>query len=576
MVGQSIQQYQILERLGAGGMGEIYKAQDTRLNRLVAIKVLSNSGDPDQRRRFIQEAQAASSLNHPNIVVIHDIISQGDDQFMVMEYVNGKTLGELIPQDGLSAMMVIQYAVQAADGLSAAHDAGIIHRDLKPGNIMVNTHGVVKILDFGLAKVTYATPPVSLSDVTASIGPAPMTVQGSILGTLSYMSPEQAQGTKVDARTDIFSFGCVMFEMLTGTKAFAGDTNLMVLTAVMRDDPPLVSKVVPTVPLELARVVQKALAKKPEDRWQSMKALHAELHTLKVRAESNSLPPTPIPPLKRRSWAGMVAAVAVLAAAGTGGLWWWSNRGHASPPPPQPTETIQAESGKHSAMPSPVMTNQTILDMVHAKVAPAVIVSQIRSSQTNFNLSTSEIIRLSKEGVPEAVLQAMRGPNGTAPAPGINGAEKTDTPPAPEATAASQTRTVQIPGGVPFEMTLMADVPTDCEPGMSLRFAVSKNVNVDDAVVVAKGAVVTGVIVEGQKKKMVVRTSKPTFRLLSVEAVDGSRLKVRATAGKLGESRKDPPLEPIAGGSKSKDVLAPEGSRFAAWFDGDQTLTVKR
>jgi serine/threonine protein kinase len=574
MLGQNILHYQILERLGAGGMGEIFKAQDTRLNRVVAIKVLSNSTDPEQRRRFIQEAQAASSLNHPNIVVIHDILSVGDDQFMVMEFVNGKTLGELIPQSGLSVRMTLNYAVQAADGLHAAHSAGIIHRDLKPGNLMVNTHGTVKILDFGLAKVTYPTGSgVSLSDHTQSIGPA-MTVQGSILGTLSYMSPEQAQGVKVDARTDIFSFGCVLYEMLTGRKAFAGDTNLAILTSVMRDDPPLVSDIVPTVPLDLAGVVRRALAKKPADRWQSMEEMHAALLALRVRSDSTMLTgAAQLPPPRRRPWIALAIIALMLAASGFGGMWWWNTR-HAAPPAPH-TDAPGTPTDKPSTMPPVPLTNQSILDMWHAKVPASVMVSQIRSSQTNFNLSTPEIIRLSKEGVPEEVLQAMRNPAGTAPGADTGSTGKTSGDDPATTEPAVQTRTVQVPGGVPFDMTLEADVPTDCEPGQSLRFRVSKDVSVDDAVVVAKGATVTGIIVEGAKRKMVVRTSRPTFRLLSVEAVDGTRLKVRATAGRLGDSRKDPPLEPL-GGPKAKDVLAPAGSRFLAWFDGDQSITVRR
>src|SRR5215813_9757710 len=156
MVGSKVQHYQFLEKLGAGGMGEIYKAQDTRLNRFVAIKVLStaSAGEPERRRRFIQEAQAASALNHPNIITIHDIVSEGDTEFMVMEYVSGKTLVDLIPKGGLRPPQVLKYSVQMADALQAAHAAGIIHRDLKPGNVMVTDTGLVKILDFGLAKLT--------------------------------------------------------------------------------------------------------------------------------------------------------------------------------------------------------------------------------------------------------------------------------------------------------------------------------------------------------------------------------------------------------------------------------------
>jgi len=224
MVGKTVQQYQFLEKLGAGGMVEIYKAQDTRLNRVVAVKVLTsaNSGDPERRRRFLQEAQSASALNHPNIITIHDIITESDAQYMVMEYVHRKTLVDIIPKGGLRVPQVLKYAIQMADALQVAHSAGIIHSDLKPGNVMATESGLVKILDFGLAKLADRGPVSQVSDATQTIAEAPLTVEGTIIGTVSYMSPEQAQGKKVDARSDIFSFGLVLYEMSTGTRAFTG------------------------------------------------------------------------------------------------------------------------------------------------------------------------------------------------------------------------------------------------------------------------------------------------------------------------------------------------------------------
>src|ERR1700681_4931508 len=194
MVGKTVHHYQFLEKLGAGGMGEIWKAQDTRLNRFVAIKTLTNAsaGDPERRRRFIQEAQAASALNHPNIITIHDIISEGNAEYMVMEYVQGKTLIDLIPKGGLRVPQVLKYAVQMADALQTAHSAGIIHRDLKPGNVMVTETGLVKVLDFGLAKrFTSAGKPEAQDTMT-------MTEPGRVFGTIAYMSPEQAEGKGVD------------------------------------------------------------------------------------------------------------------------------------------------------------------------------------------------------------------------------------------------------------------------------------------------------------------------------------------------------------------------------------------
>ena len=254
MIGRTISHYKVIEKLGAGGMGDIYKAQDARLHRMVAIKALTNAsaGDSDRRRRFIQEAQAASGLNHPNIITIYDIVSEDDSEYMVMELVSGKTLADLIPPGGVGVAKTLQYSTQMADALRAAHAAGIVHRDLKPGNVMVTDSGLVKILDFGLAKINVAT---ELTEETQTIGAAPLTVEGSILGTVAYMSPEQAQGKKVDARSDIFSFGVVMYEMLTGTKAFPGDSAITTLTAILRDEVKPIAELVPDVPPEVVEII---------------------------------------------------------------------------------------------------------------------------------------------------------------------------------------------------------------------------------------------------------------------------------------------------------------------------------
>ena len=207
MVGKKILHYQLIDKIGAGGMGEIYKAQDSRLNRLVAVKILSPglSTDPERKRRFFQEAQAASALNHPNIITLYDIVSEGDMQCIVMEYIAGKTLRDLTPAGGLPPPQALQYATQIASALTAAHAAGIIHRDLKPSNIMVTTSGLIKVLDFGLAK--WVDSGLSGQTGEQSTMETALTREGSIIGTVSYMSPEQAEGKRVDARSDIFSFG---------------------------------------------------------------------------------------------------------------------------------------------------------------------------------------------------------------------------------------------------------------------------------------------------------------------------------------------------------------------------------
>ncbi|MEJ7605795.1 MAG: serine/threonine-protein kinase [Bryobacteraceae bacterium] len=242
-------QYHLLEKLGSGGMGEVYQARDAKLNRMVAVKVLKPDpgGDPGRRRRFLQEAQAASSLNHPNIVTIYDVVSEGDLEVIIMEYVGGKTLTDVIPRGGLRVPQVINYGLQVADGLAAAHAAGIIHRDLKPGNIMITERERVKILDFGLAKLEFR-PDSGDPDATTD---SPLTVQGSIVGTLCYMSPEQAQGLTVDARSDMFSFGAVLYEAATGKRAFTGDNGISMLSSVLRDEPGRIFELTPDVPAEL-------------------------------------------------------------------------------------------------------------------------------------------------------------------------------------------------------------------------------------------------------------------------------------------------------------------------------------
>src|ERR1700692_4894591 len=204
MVGRTISHYEIVEKLGEGGMGVVYKARDTHLDRFVAIKVLppENVADAERKRRFVQEAKSASALNHPNIITIYDISSDDGIDFIAMEYVAGKALNQLIARKGLPLGEALKYGVQIADALAAAHAAGVVHRDLKPGNVMVTDSGLVKILDFGLAKVSVAA---QRTEETQTLG-TPMTMEGAILGTVHYMSPEQAQGSKVDARSDIFSF----------------------------------------------------------------------------------------------------------------------------------------------------------------------------------------------------------------------------------------------------------------------------------------------------------------------------------------------------------------------------------
>ena len=403
MTGPRVLHYQLLEKLGEGGMGEVYKAQDTRLNRWVAIKSLTgvNSGNPGRRRRFLQEAQAASALNHPNIITIYDVVSAGDAEYMVIEYIEGKTLTDVIPKGGLGVPQALQYAVQIADALRAAHGAGIVHRDLKPGNVMVTNSGLVKILDFGLAKII-APGPIGQADETVTItGDAILTVEGSILGTVHYMSPEQAQGQSVDARSDIFSFGSLLYEMVSGRRAFDGQSTIGTLTAVLRDESKPISQVSPGVPAALEQLIFRCHRKDPAERWQSMREVHAELINLKRQADSGATR------ISMKALAAGAVALAIIGA-GAGGWWRMSHRGEA---PQAAISTVHPSS--HGDVP---LTNDMVLEMVQAKVPVALILTHIRASKPGFDLSTAEVIRLTKAGVPESVIEAMHDPKGVSPA----------------------------------------------------------------------------------------------------------------------------------------------------------------
>jgi Tol biopolymer transport system component/predicted Ser/Thr protein kinase len=283
MVGKSLAHYQILEKLGAGGMGVVYKARDTHLDRFVAIKVLppEKVADPDRKRRFVQEAKAASALNHPNIVTIHDIALEDRTDFIVMEYVAGETLDKLIPRNGMRLSVALKYAVQIANALVRAHGAGIIHRDLKPSNVIVGEHGLVKLLDFGLAKLTEAAGPDAETEATG-------TAEGAIIGTAAYMSPEQAEGKRIDTRSDIFCFGSMFYEMLTGQRAFRGDTRVSIVASILREDPKPISQVVEGLPQDVDRIIRRCLRKDPDRRFQAMPDLKVALEELKEESDSTT------------------------------------------------------------------------------------------------------------------------------------------------------------------------------------------------------------------------------------------------------------------------------------------------
>jgi serine/threonine protein kinase/WD40 repeat protein len=310
MIGQTLGHYRIESKLGEGGMGVVYKARDAHLDRLVALKVLppERVTDRERKERFVREAKAASALNHPNIITIYDIDEANGVLFIAMEYVAGRTLDDLASRRGLKLSESLKYAVQIADALAKAHAAGIVHRDLKPSNVMVNEDGLVKILDFGLAKLTANDEQERDNAATRTLGQ--LTEQGAVLGTLSYMSPEQAEGRRVDARSDIFSFGSVLYELVTGERAFQGETRVSTMAAIVSRDP----KPLTGVPHDLEKIIARCLRKDLDRRFQHMDDVKIALQEVKEESESGRLAPTVIPrPSRRWQWAALPAVALALA-----------------------------------------------------------------------------------------------------------------------------------------------------------------------------------------------------------------------------------------------------------------------
>jgi serine/threonine protein kinase len=304
-LGSKLGSYEILSLLGAGGMGEVYRARDTRLGRVVAIKVLpaDRMADESRRRRFVQEARGASALSHPNIVTIYEIESADGIDFIVMEYVPGKTLDTVIPRQGMRLGDVLRIAIPIADAVARAHAAGIVHRDLKPANVMVGSDGTVKVLDFGLAKLIAQEEAGSPEQetVTEEGDAGRLSRPGMVAGTAGYMSPEQAAGKKVDGRSDIFSFGAVLYEMVTGRRAFAGNSTAETLAAVLREQPKTPSQLTPEVPRDLEKVILRCLQKEPDRRFQHMADVKVELQ--EIKEESDSRPAAAqVPTRWRRRW----------------------------------------------------------------------------------------------------------------------------------------------------------------------------------------------------------------------------------------------------------------------------------
>jgi Tol biopolymer transport system component len=328
--GTQLGPYEIVSPLGAGGMGEVYRARDTRLDRTVAIKILPAqfASDPARKQRFEREAKTISSLNHPHICVLHDVGHQEGMDYLVMECVEGETLAKRLEKGPLPLEQVLKVGMQTADALDKAHRSGVVHRDLKPGNIMLTPTGA-KLLDFGLAKL--AVPLADDAALTAAAQASPATEQGTIVGTFQYMSPEQVEGKELDSRSDIFSLGVVLYEMLTGKRAFEGKSQLSVASAILEKDPAPVSSVKPMTPPSLDRCIRRCLAKEPERRWQNAGDLASELQWI---AESGSQAgeavrvPAGRGRWERASW--LLAAIFFLLTLAAGAAWW-----HASNRRPQ-------------------------------------------------------------------------------------------------------------------------------------------------------------------------------------------------------------------------------------------------
>lgn len=376
MVGTTLSHYRVLELLGRGGMGEVYAAEDLKLRRRVALKVLpvEMAENAERRRRFEREAQAIAALNHPGIVTIYSVEHDAGRSFLTMELVEGRTLEQAVPAGGLPLPEFLRIAIQLADAMNAAHDRGILHRDVKPGNVMLTKDGRIKVLDFGLAKLADAAPAAALNVQ----GPL-TTSSGQIVGTLSYMAPEQAEGRTIDHRADIFGLGVLLYELAAGIRPFGGESNVALLTALLRDTPRPINEMRTDLPPALAPIIQRCLEKDPSARYQSAGDLQAALETLQV-----SITPALRRPLP--TWA-LPAAAAVIAFL-TGLLVWVALR--------QPVESLAATPAAAKAVETQVLITGrqvALLDFTNRTGDPAL-------NAFGRMVSESMAAALASEGIP--------------------------------------------------------------------------------------------------------------------------------------------------------------------------------
>src|SRR5262245_7281506 len=328
--GSRLGAFEILTAIGAGGMGEVYKARDTRLDRIVAIKILP-SADPALKARFDREAKAIAALTHPHICTLHDVGHQDGTDYLVMEYLEGQTLADRLERGPLNPDTAQKIAIEIADALDKAHHAGITHRDLKPANIMLTRTGA-KLLDFGLAKLRGPAAPISMSGMTRLATATPNTAQGTILGTVHYMSPEQVEGREADARSDIWALGIVIYEMTTGMRPFDGESPASIIGSILKDTPPPISSRQPLSPLTLDHVVTRCLDKAPDERWQTAADLMRELRWV-VEGGTGAIAVRSTQTRERLAW--MIAAAFCLVTIGVLG-WSW----RAAPARTQPVRFV--------------------------------------------------------------------------------------------------------------------------------------------------------------------------------------------------------------------------------------------